>query len=254
MTRTRLGLLGLCAVVFGLMAFSASAAQAEVGAKWLVLKTEGGALLTDAEIEANKEKIVGEIENKTASLLSKVLGLKTQLLCTAGELIDALLAANGSVKAGAKVKFTGCIALKAGTAEKLSGCLPHSAGQAEASGVIETNAFHALIELHELAGGVKHDVTLIIPDNVKEEFLNILMGEECAVGSSLPVFGKLTLWDCVEEGKGALKHAVTHLVTEFKPLTKLYTLTDTAEHLETSLDGSANVKLASGRSWAIKPN
>jgi hypothetical protein len=39
MSRTKLGLLGLCAVVFGLMAFS-TAAQAEVGAKWLILDSK----------------------------------------------------------------------------------------------------------------------------------------------------------------------------------------------------------------------
>jgi hypothetical protein len=88
---------------------------------------------------------------------------------------------------------------------------------------------------------------------VGEEFVNVRLGEECSIGENLPIFGKLTLWDCLEEGKGALKHAETHLVTEFKPLTKLYVISDTAEHLETSLDGSANVKLASAKNWAIKP-
>ena len=251
MIRTKLGLLGLCAVVFGVMAFSATAAQAEVGATWLVLKTENGALLTEAEIEANKEKLVGEIENKTASLLAKVLGLKIEILCTAGELIDALLGAVGTVKNGAKVKFTGCVVREANAGlALLSGCEAHSSGAPV--GTIETKAGHASIELHELVGGVKHDVTRILPD-VGEEFVNILMGEFCAIGQELPILGKLTLWDCLEEGKGALKHLVTHLVTEFKPLTKLFVISDTAEHLETSLDGSANVKLASGRSWAIKP-
>jgi hypothetical protein len=251
MIRTKLGLLGLCAVVFGVMAFSATAAQAEVGAKWLVLKTEGGALLTEAEIETNKERLVGEIENKTASLLAKVLGLKIEILCTAGELVDALLGASGSVKTGAKVKFTGCVAREANAGlALLSGCLPHSSGSP--TGTVETKFGHALVELHTLTSGVKHDVTKILPDS-GEEFADILLGEECSIGEKLPVFGKLVLWDCLEEGKGALKHLVTHLVTEFKPLTKLFVISDTAEHLETSLDGSANIKLASGKSWAIKP-
>jgi hypothetical protein len=252
MIRTKLGLLGLCAVVFGMMAFSATAAQAEVGAKWLILKTEGGALLTEAEIETNKERFVGEIENKTASLLTKVFGVKIEILCTAGELIDALLGANGSVKTGAKVKFTGCVMREANAGLALiPHCEPRSTGNPV--GTVETKPLHALIELHMLTSGVKHDVIKILPD-VGEEFVDILLGEECSFGEKLPVFGKLVLWDCLEEGKGALKHLVTHLVTEFAPLTKLYVISHTAEHLETKLDGSANVKLASGRSWAIKPN
>lgn len=256
MIRTKLGLLGLCAVVFGVMAFSASAAQAETGARWLVLKTigGGGGLFTDAEIEAGKERFEGEVENKTASLLSKVLGIKIQILCTKGTLVDALLAANASVKAGAKVKFENCIALEAGTSNPLSGCHPHSAGQSELSGVVETNTGHALFELFTLGNGTKDEITLIIPDNVGQEFVNMLMGEECSIGEEIPVFGKLALWDCLEEGKGALTHLVTHLVTEFKPATHLYLISDTAEHLETSLDGSANVFLNSGRTWAADPN
>ncbi len=51
MTRTRLGLLGLCAMVFGLMAFGATGAQAEVGAKWLILTLEESK--TGAELHAS---------------------------------------------------------------------------------------------------------------------------------------------------------------------------------------------------------
>ena len=39
MTRTKLGLMGLCAVVVGLMAMSASSAQAALS--WLVLNSAG---------------------------------------------------------------------------------------------------------------------------------------------------------------------------------------------------------------------
>jgi hypothetical protein len=251
MIRTRLGLLGLYAIVFSVMAFSATAAQAEVGSKWLVLKTVNGALETEAEIETNKERLVGEIENKTVSILTKVLGLKIEILCTAGELIDALLGVTGSVKNGAKIKFTGCVVREANAGlALLPGCKPHSLGAAV--GTIETDPLHALIGLHELAGGVKHDVIVVLPD-VGTELIHLLLEEECVIGELISIFGKLTLWDCQEEGKGALKHLVTHLFTEFKPLTKLFVISDTAEHLETSLDGSANIKLASGKSWAIKP-
>jgi hypothetical protein len=249
MIRTRPGLLGLCAVVFGVMAFSASTAQAEAGAKWLILKTVGGVHLTEAEIETNKERVISETENKTTSLLTKILGLKIELLCTAEELIDALLGPSGSIKNGAKVKFTGCVAREANAGlAVLEGCEPHSAGAA--IGTIETKPGHSLVSLHTLTNGVKHDLITLLPD-AGEELVDILMGEECAVGEKIPIFGKLAKWDCTES---ALSHAVTHLVTEFKPGTKLYVISDTVEHLETTIDGSANLKLVSGRSWAIKPN
>ena len=51
MTRTRLGLLGLCAMVFALMAFGATGAHAEKGAKWLILNAKKE-VRTGAELHA----------------------------------------------------------------------------------------------------------------------------------------------------------------------------------------------------------
>ena len=118
MTRSRFSLLGVLLAAVGLMALFASSAQAEVGAKWLVLKA-GGGLYTQAEIEANKEKFKGKIENEDAALLAKTLGILFAIKCTAGELVDALLGPNGSVKEGGKVKFTGCTVLKKTSEEVL---------------------------------------------------------------------------------------------------------------------------------------
>ena len=47
MIRSRFGLMGLCAVVFGVMAFGATSAQATVGAHWWILNS-AGTVKTDA--------------------------------------------------------------------------------------------------------------------------------------------------------------------------------------------------------------
>src|SRR4051794_28891164 len=78
MVRSRLGLkvLGLCALALGLMAFAASAAQAEVNARWKVAGVDvTGATEFQTEIK--------EIESKTASLLFTTKGgTKVTILCT----------------------------------------------------------------------------------------------------------------------------------------------------------------------------
>jgi hypothetical protein len=251
MIRSRFSLLGVLVAAIGLMAISASSAQAE--GRWLVLTGVGSNLFTDAEIEANKEKLTGEIENGTAALLTEVLGLKIDILCTAGELIDALLGAGGTVKAGARVKFTGCKVLSGGTNGLLkeeAKCKPHTAGAAV--GTIETEPGHAALKLHKLADGTLHDTALILPDNVAERFVAIEMAEGCSLPETTEIFGLFSVWDCVSNSAW-LTHNTVHLITEFKPLTHLWVISDTTEHLNTSIDGSANIRLASGRSFAGSP-
>jgi hypothetical protein len=203
-----------------------------------------GAPLDAASLPA---KLAGKVEGASVSLLSKVLGIKIQVSCTAGELLNAKLVGKGQLSTGFKAKFTGCKAVKAGTSENLSGCFPHSTGQLEKSGIIETNKLKGEIVSHEGAALVA------IQAETGEEFVNILMGEICAVGESLPLFGKLFLKDTNGEFEA---HTVAHLL-EQGPLTKLYVITDIAEHLETSIDGSASFSLTEahlGLKWgAMQP-
>src|SRR5882724_6430727 len=124
MTRPKLGLLGLCAVVFGLMAFSATAAQAEVGAQWLFAEKASSVYI----------------------LHSEILKVKVLFLCTNLVAEGAVLKANGSIGTGAKVKFSGCTTDLNGVLEPE--CEPHTGAEL---GIIRTNAGHALLELHELA-------------------------------------------------------------------------------------------------------
>jgi hypothetical protein len=77
-----------------------------------------------------------------------------------------------------------------------------------------------------------------LPDNVggkaSETLATIEMSEECAIGTKVPLIGKFTVKDC--EGL-SLKNLFEHLI-EVGPLTELWTISKTAEHVATLL-GSA---------------
>jgi hypothetical protein len=242
MIRTRLGLLGLCAVVLGVMAFSASAAQAEAGAKWLILS--GGVAKTGEELPA---AVDGSLENNDGSLLSKIVGIKTKFLCTGAKLIEVKLEGTGSLTNGGKVKFTGCATYL--NEELAPECETHSAGQP--AGTIVSNAGKGLLVLHEPSAGVKEGVTRIEPKE-GETFVTLTLGELCPIGNKVPIIGKLFVKDC--EGK-LTTHLVNHLIEELKALTTLWTISKTAEHVAT-IDGSALVFLTgahAGLAWGGMP-
>jgi hypothetical protein len=226
MTRTKLGLLGLCAMVFGLMAFSASAANAETGAKWLYAeKVPGSNLVTlaeDPEIELEKNSAVNVLH-------SEILKIKVLFLCTDLKISGTpKLTANGSISSG-KVLFSNCTTDLNGVVN--TNCTPKDSTQA--AGTILTKSLHSLIVLHELAG-TKDDVLKLLPDE-GETFATVEMGAACPIGTKVPVIGELTLKDCENL---ALTHLVKHLVEPFEPLTKLWTISKTEEHKATLL-GSA---------------
>src|SRR5689334_11412210 len=252
MIRSRFSLLGVLVAAMGLMAFFASAAQAE--GEWLVL--EAGKLLTGAQIEEKKEEFTGALENETGALLSEIGTTKIDIVCTAGTLIDALLNATGGVKEGGKVRFTGCQFFSGGTTglETLQKkCAPKTNGGAV--GTVETKPAHALLKLHTLVGGEKDDTLLILPDNLTTQLVAELeLGEGCAFGESLPIFGHLALQDCGGTTK-ALEHLKTHLATEFAPLTTLalFAQRGKAGAKNASVDGSANVSLVMSKTWAGSP-
>ena len=250
MTRTRLGLLGLCAMLFGLMAFGTSGAQAEVGAKWLIL-TSGGVLKTGAELHA---KVNLEIDSPTLVLHSEILHIKTLFLCTEVKVDEAKLLAEGSigkeagVVSGSKVLFAKCTTDLNG--EAASECTPND--PVTGVGTISTQPGHALLVLHELTGGVKDDLTEIIPDTgLGTTFATIHLPAACPIGTSVPVIGKFFLKDC--ENK-ALEHLIKHLVEE-GPLSELFTISKTAEHAAKLL-GSAWAFLEgehAGLKWSGDP-
>jgi|SRR5689334_1244563 len=261
MTRSRFSLLGVLVAAIGLMAFFASAAQADPLAKWLVLK-EPGVLLTEAEILALNtrfEVAPAGVENKTISLLSEIGTTKIDILCTGMELIDALLSGTGGIKEGATVKFTGCKFLSGGATgleKEQPKCIPKTHGGL--AGVVETLPVHALLKLHPLAGGETHHTLLILPDDPekinKDVIAQLELGASCAFGEELPVVGHLALWDC-EGNKKELEHKLSHLVTEFAPLTtlSLFTLRGKVGAKNASIDGSVLIRLNTDELWSGDP-
>jgi hypothetical protein len=258
MIRSRFGLLGLCAIVLGLMAFGTTAAQAEPLARWLILKSDG-TLLPDSGLA-----VPVELEKETTGILhTKIAGVAVLFECEKIAAVNANLLAHGSVgeklvkeKVGekeiergtaSKIKFSGCITKLNGTASKP--CEPNNSGTEP--GVIVTNPGHALIELHEKADKTKVEFVHILPDT-GETFATIKTSEECSIGASVPVIGKAYLEDC--EGK-FLTHLVKHLTQVSTELTELWTISKTAEHVATIL-GSAWALLGGehkGLAWGGDP-
>ena len=223
MIRTKLGLLGLCAVVFGLMAFSTSA-QATVGAKWLIL-TSGGVLKEGATLHPS---VNVETDSSTLVLHTEILKIKTLFLCTAVKAVEAKLLAEGSigkeagVVSGSKLLISGCTTDLNGVAAPE--CTPSD--PIDGKGAIVTKPLHALLVL----GTSGEDLLEAIPDSGKT-YTTVVLPAACPIGTSVPVIGTLRLKD----GENLmLTHLVKHLV-EPGPGTSLYTISETAEHASTFL-------------------
>jgi len=210
MTRSRLGLLGLCVVVFGTMAFSATVAQAEVGSKWLFAQRP-----PQTELVPFLESSLGFEAETTIIKHTIISGVSVLFECKKMVAVNATLKANGSIGNGAKIKYSECITKLNGATS--AACEPNAGGKEK--GVINSQPLHALIVLHELAGGVKDDLIQVLPDS-GSTLLVIEMGEECSIGEKVPIFGKLTFKDCES---AFLTHLVKHLM-EVGPLTELWAI------------------------------
>ena len=251
MIRTKLGLLGLCAVVFGMMAISASSAQGALS--WLILNAAG---TTATEVKFDEpepgKKVVnllagleGENDSSHYTLSSHALSTTLNITCTNFELIGISLEPEGKLNTGGSVKFTGCEAYKTAPLTEAYDCMVHSAGQAK--GTVITEALKGELVLHTLAGGGTEVLAKIEPAVAASGFLKLEF-ELCAFPTS-KLSGILYLKDCL---KKALTHEVKHLF-EQGPLTSLVYGSDTEEHLLTSLVGSGWLKLSgahTGLKWA----
>jgi hypothetical protein len=264
----RFKVVGLCALVFGLMAFGGTAAQAEPTASWVLINAKGELLKVGVpEDKLLPEVTISEVEKLPGTeerhlvLLTKVAGVATEILCTEAKLENAggtglpkLLLTGSLLGRGV---FSGCITkLKGATSAP---CKPHSAEAAE--GIILTERVEGLIKLHELTGGVKDTTVLLAPEDKEgkliETFVTLILGKagvenECSIGEKLPISGELSIEDC----NGLFqKEEVEHLIKEFAPLTDLWVLNKTAEHKAT-IDGSVWVRLEGehkGLKWAGLP-
>ena len=247
MLRSKLGLVGACVMVLGVMAVWASAAQAHLF-EWLILNS---AKTASSELKAF---VVGEKDTEHLTLLTKLSGLHIFITCTNFNLVGVYLELGGTLTTGGKVTFTGCEAYEGSLLGTKLNCNVHSPGTAV--GTVTTNAGKGGLVLHTLAGGGTELLTKIEPE-VGTTFATILT-EGCSLPEENPVNGVLYIKDCEKKGE---VHAVKHLI-EQGALTSLWLGKDTAEHLETSIIGSAWVKLGddtkginhTGLEWAGKHN
>ena len=250
--RTKLGILGLCAVALGMMAMSVSAAQG-ASLDWLVLNAAGtiATLVVEEEVAGKKvvnllASVVAEKDSADLTLLTKIIKLMISVTCTTPEFINVNLEKEGTLSLG-KVKFTGCLVYNGAGLGTLLPCTV-STGTTVAGTIEAENATSKLV-LHEITGGGKEVLIQVVPD-VGTTFATLLFkGSECPLPEVNEVKGSLFLKDCL---KLATTHEIKHLV-EQGPLTSLTVGADTAEHLETSLIGSVFAKLGgahAGLKWA----
>jgi len=236
-------LMGLFALMLGAMAFSATAAQAELGAHWNV-KGEEFKLGSDPEKLLKVQVQVNGIEELPATkikegiLLTTSGGSKVEIHCTGIQFIDALLKELGS--ATGRIHFSGCTTKLNGGAAGV--CKPHSPGAAE--GLIETNALDGLIKLHKVSETEKVDLFELLPSS-GSIFVTLILGaedpkeNECAIGQKFDVTGKAFLKDGEKAG---LKEQLTHLFQE-GPLSELFFGGNAA-----TIDGSAIAELTGAHS------
>jgi hypothetical protein len=240
MLRSKLGLLGLCAIVLGLMAMSASSAQAKLF-KWSILTTPGG---TVSELKA---ELVGKNDGDI-TLVTHLLKRLFWITCTGFELKGVNLEVLGLLTTGGSVVFTGCEAYGKGPLIEPLGCKVKSSGQA--AGTVVSNKGKGELVLHEGSLGAK-----ITPET--GETFGTFLTEGCIMPESNPVKGELFIKDC--KPANAEKHELEHLIESIKSLTKLNVGAHSVEHLETWVEGSAFVLLGGthkGMLWAglhVKP-
>lgn len=240
MIRSTFGLLSLCAVMLGAMAISASSAQAALYT-WVVLDAGGAAL------ESLKAELINEPDSKDITLLTHVAGLTVAITCTNFKLSGINLEAQGKLTSGGRALFEGCEAYGKGSLEEPLGCHLHTPGTG--SGTIETGQLKGELVLHELGGGATESLAKIEPKE-GTTFAAILT-EKCILPEANTINGTLFLKDGEKKSEA---HLAKHLI-ETGPLTSLWIGEDSAEHLETSIDGSAWVSLGGshkGLLWADK--
>jgi hypothetical protein len=244
MIRSRLGLkaLGMCALVLGLMAVWAGAAQAEeTGGKWGYI--DGAGALKTFEGVLAEPTVGGKMEIGTVGILhAKVLG-GTSLLYEC----KSLTVAEGNLKAGGevlgKLVFHECETFLNGVLSK--NCNPNAGGTK--AGLIITNKIKAVMLLHKLASGEVDKILVASPDEANNDFAFVESTEACSIGQKVLIGGKFAIQDAEPT-----THLVNHLIKEFAPLTHLFVISDTVEHAANIL-GSAEAFLTGahvGFKWA----
>jgi len=217
-SRRGLGILAVCGLVLGMMAISASGAQAS---KWMVAgKNVSGELKVGAKVE---------LEGGSATLLTTSGGNNVAITCTSAVVTSAtitLAQINGTIN------FSGCTTKINGAAEPL--CNPKNAG-----GIIETGGSVEAV-LHEGKEYAKATGTAGVFATFKFSCVSL--------PSTVKVTGTGWLEDCNNE---FAVEKVTHLVQEATvPAKALGGLLFGAN--AATIDGSANVAFSDAEHLGLK--
>jgi hypothetical protein len=221
MLRSKLGLVGLCMLMVGLI----GAASARATPEWLIL-TSGGVVKTATELPA---VLAGEIDGTSASLDTHLVKLHIRITCTSATVVGTKLEKEGKLTSGGKVEFKSCRLFNVATGTELPECGVKTPGTA--IGTLITNALKGQLQA---GGGIK------IEPSAGTEFVKLEFEAGCALPSPTPIAGTIFIQDW--EGKGAT-HLEKHLLTQSFG-TSFFVGADSAEHLETSLVGNAWVFLS----------
>jgi hypothetical protein len=212
MRYTKLIVLVPCAMLFGLMALGASAAQAEPGNAWVILDANGVKyLVTSSLLPALKSEPENESEILEANSFEG--SVHVEVRCTGSELVGIHLGEEGKLNEGGKVLLTGCTVWING--EAVEECKVHSAGNPV--GTVSTNSLKGLLKLHN------NELVLLLAPTKGTELIRYLMGSECVLGEELPVLGYVVDKDCEEFIE---THLVKHLLEEDASLTLIGVLDD----------------------------
>jgi hypothetical protein len=216
-------------------------AEAETGGKW---RYQGSELSGGLRLQITA--------SGSFSLLMEIIGRTARVTCSAGVALNFELSGAGLFSLGLQLKGTGCklflgkLNAKGEVIEEAESkaCEPFVGAE---KGVVVTDKLKGLLALS--TEGVT--AAVIEPEVAGKALGTIHMGALCAVGEELPVFGKIYLKDSEPNTE-----LITHTV-EAGPLTSLYVINDTAEHLLFKIDGKASASLTgvhSGGKWSGKAN
>jgi hypothetical protein len=231
-------------MALSLMAFAASSAQA---AEWLILNSKGE-VKTAAELS---EFINSEFEPKTdGTLLTHLLGLSIGVLCTGVTLSGAKLEGGGKITSGFKAIFTSCTVLEEPKGTLIGNCVVKSPGAA--TGTVASNPGKGQLQTNGETL-IESNTTVVEGAKTVGVFAELLFeGTECPLKSLGKTLVKGVFWikDC--EGK-IETYLVKHLFVESTAHGHtLWLGANNAEHLETSIDGSALAFLSGGTlEWSI---
>lgn len=237
MNQVRLGLraLGLCALVFGLMTLTASAVQAEAGAKWTVGGTDAGTL--KAAVQATT------LINGKGVLKSKIGGaeVKFKKIIEPPKLISLSLEGGGLITTGSQVKFEGISTELNGKSSEV--CSPLQNPIFDFSlGEVLTNKLKGELYLHTAGSGWGRNVVRILPET-GNVFAKLFFGEECSLPEEVPVITKSGGNGLVlKEPFGFSTESTGHEIVP-GTLTELWLISETEEH-KANLEGALIVALS----------